>query len=276
MTSAIAYAFTLGLVGLLNPCGFPLLPAYLTLFLGGGEAMSAERVGRGLKAGGCLTLGFVLVFGILGLAASAVLAAITAVVPWLMCAVAVALAAVGVAAALGRAPQLHLPAPRFAAGARSLAVVGFGAAYAVGSLSCSLPLFLAGVSGAFTTAAPGAGVAAFLAYAVGMGLFATAASITTAVFGAGAVRGLRRAAPVLARIAGIVCAAAGLYLLAYWLRELVAPGAHVPLIVDAQTVQTAVSSWLSAAAVPAAAALGAIVVAAFVALALSTRKEPAP
>ena len=275
MIAAITYAFTLGLVGLLNPCGFPLLPAYLAFFIGDGGRPAVQRIGRGLKAGGCLTLGFVLVFGILGLAASAALAAITAVVPWLMCAIGLALAALGVAAALGRAPRLHLPTPGFAAGPGGFAMIGFGAAYALGSLSCSLPLFLAGVSGSFTAAAPGAGVAAFLAYAVGMGLFATAASVTAAAAGSGAVRTLRRATPVLSRLAGAVCAAVGFYLLVYWLRELAAPTAHVPLVVDAQAVQASVSSWLSTAAIPVAAALGAVIAAAFVALAVAAQKESA-
>jgi cytochrome c biogenesis protein CcdA len=273
MTSAIAYAFTLGLVGLLNPCGFPLLPAYLAFFIGSGERSVAERIARALRAGGCLTLGFVLVFGALGLAASAVLSALTSVVPWVMCALALALIVVGVAAALGRAPRLRLPTPGFATGARGAAMIGFGAAYALGSLSCSLPLFLAGVSGSLTGTDPGTEIAAFVAYALGMGLFATAASVTAAAVGAGAVRGLRRATPVLARVAGAICAVTGAYLLIYWLRELVAPAARVPVLVEAQAAQASVASFLSAAALPVAASLGAIVAAAFVALALISGKE---
>jgi cytochrome c biogenesis protein CcdA len=270
---AIAYAFTLGLVGLLNPCGFPLLPAYLAYFIGSGERSSARRIARALRAGGCLTLGFVLVFGALGLAASAVLSALTSVVPWVMCAVGLTLVVIGVAAALGRPPRLRLPAPGFATGARGVAMIGFGAAYALGSLSCSLPLFLAGVSGSLTGADPAAEAAAFVAYALGMGLFATAAAVTAATVGAGAVRGLRRATPVLARVAGAVCATTGAYLLLYWLRELLAPAARVPLLAAAQAAQASVAAFLSAAALPVAAGLGAVVAAAFVALALISGKE---
>ena len=273
MTTAVIYAFTLGLVGLLNPCGFPLLPAYLSFFIGEEGGLATRRIGRGLKAGGCLTLGFVLVFGVLGLAASAALTVITAIVPWLMCAVGLALVALGVAAALGRTAQLHLPTPGFASGARGIAMIGFGAAYALGSLSCSLPLFLAGVSSAFTAETPGAGVAAFLAYAAGMGLFATAAAVTASAVGSSAVRALRRATPALSRLAGVVCTVVGLYLLVYWLHELLAPTARVPLVVDAQVVQASVSSWLSAAALPVAAGLGAVIAAAFIALALAAHKE---
>ncbi len=33
-SSLILFAFTLGLVAAVNPCGFPMLPAYLALFVG--------------------------------------------------------------------------------------------------------------------------------------------------------------------------------------------------------------------------------------------------
>ena len=273
MTTPLVYAFTLGLVGLLNPCGFPLLPAYLALFTGSEHGDVPRRVARGLTAGGCLTVGFVIVFGALGLIAGAAATAIIAVVPWLMIAVGAALIVVGGLSLFGRAPELRIPALRFAGGSGPVAMIGFGIAYALGSLSCSLPLFLAGVSGSFTSGAVPAGILTFLAYAIGMGLFATGAAIAAAVVGAGAVRALRGVTRVIPRIAGGLCALVGAYLLAYWLRELVVPMAHVPLITAAQAVQSAIVSWLGAAALPVAATLGAIVVAALVTLAAVAHKE---
>ncbi|MCL2794471.1 MAG: hypothetical protein FWD85_04105 [Microbacteriaceae bacterium] len=273
MNASVVYAFTLGLVGLLNPCGFPLLPAYLALFAGESRGAWPRRVARGLMAGGCLTAGFLVVFGALGLFASVATAAVIAVVPWLMLAVGLALLTVGIAAALGRTPELRLPALRFAGGTGAIAMTGFGVAYALGSLSCSLPLFLAGVSGAFVGNTALTGILAFIAYAIGMGLFATGAAVTAAVVGAGAVRVLRGATRLLPRVAGGVCALIGAYLLVYWVHELLAPTARVPLITGAQAVQSSVAAWLGAAALPVAATLGGIVVAGFVSLALISQKE---
>ncbi|MFC4243204.1 cytochrome c biogenesis CcdA family protein [Gryllotalpicola reticulitermitis] len=273
MNSAVTYAFTLGLVGLLNPCGFPLLPAYLAFFVGDERRAWAPRLGRGLTAGGCLTLGFLIVFGALGLAATAALSVVAAVVPWVMVAAGLAMVVFGVLAAAGRTPRLRVPALRFASGAGAPAMIGFGAAYALGSLSCSLPLFVAGVSGALAGGSAAAGFGAFLAYAVGMGLFATGASVVAALVGAGAVRALRGAARVLPRAAGALCAIVGVYLTLYWVRELAAPGVRLPVIAGAQAAQASVASWLSQAALPVAAALGAIVVAGFVALALVAQKS---
>jgi cytochrome c biogenesis protein CcdA len=270
---ATAYAFTLGLVGLLNPCGFPLLPAYLSLFAGDTTGNVTVRIARGLRAGGCLTVGFLLVFGAFGTVASAALTFAAAAAPWLMSAVGLTLLALGLAGVFGRASGVRLFGFRFAPGNGALAMIGFGAAYAIGSLSCSLPLFLAGVSGAFADPAAFDDMTVFLAYAAGMGLFATGAAITAALAGAGSVRALRGAARAVPRLAGAVCVGAGVYLCVYWLRELLAPAARIPLIVDAQAVQSAVAGVLSQAALPVAVACGLLVAAGFVVLALAAQKE---
>ena len=44
MTSAtLTFAFTAGLVATINPCGFAMLPAYLSYFLGTEEAEALKR-----------------------------------------------------------------------------------------------------------------------------------------------------------------------------------------------------------------------------------------
>ncbi|MFC4245143.1 cytochrome c biogenesis CcdA family protein [Gryllotalpicola reticulitermitis] len=272
MSAALVYAFTLGLVGLLNPCGFPLLPAYLALFLGEQDGGWTTRVVRGLAAGGSLTAGFILVFGVLGLAAGAVSTVLDPVIPWLMIACALALLVVGVLASASRMRELRLPALPFRPGTGAVTMVGFGAAYALGSLSCSLPLFLAGVSSALARGGT-TGVLAFLAYGIGMGLFATGASVTAAVAGASAVRGLGRAARILPRIAGAMCALVGAYLLLYWVRDLAAPSVQLSAITVVQDVQARLAAWFSAAALPLAALLAAIIIAAFSSLAITAQKE---
>jgi len=275
VSAPTAYAFTLGLVALLNPCGFPLLPAYLALFVGDGERAFRRRLLGGVRAGACLTAGFLIVFGVLGLVADAVMSVVLGVVPWLMIAVGLGLCAFGVAGLLGRTPIRQTRADwLFRGGASPVSMIGFGAAYAVGSLSCSLPLFLAGLASALSAEAPLQGIAAFLAYALGMGLFVTAASLVASLAGAGAVRGLRSAARVLPRAAGAVCLLAGVYLLVYWIHELVAPAANVPLIAGAQQVQALLAGWLNAAALPFAAGCALLVVLALVVLAATARKEP--
>ena len=69
----IVYAFSVGMIATVNPCGFALLPAYIAFHLGMGDesksvlARSTYGTGMGLLA----TLGFVTLFGGVGLIISA-------------------------------------------------------------------------------------------------------------------------------------------------------------------------------------------------------------
>ncbi|MER7173964.1 cytochrome c biogenesis protein CcdA, partial [Streptomyces mesophilus] len=64
-----ALALGAGLLAAVNPCGFALLPAYLSLLvLGERPASRATAVVRALTATLAITLGFGAVFGIFGLA----------------------------------------------------------------------------------------------------------------------------------------------------------------------------------------------------------------
>ena len=74
--AAVAYPFSLGLVAAFNPCGFALLPAYLSYFIGASRRAlprtrrpAHEAAGRGAarpsSVGLTLTAGFVAVFGAL-------------------------------------------------------------------------------------------------------------------------------------------------------------------------------------------------------------------
>lgn len=65
VASAALYAFTLGLVGVVNPCGPPLLPAYLSLFVGDESSSRARHAQRVLGAAERVTVGFVACFALL-------------------------------------------------------------------------------------------------------------------------------------------------------------------------------------------------------------------
>ncbi|MEA9983833.1 MULTISPECIES: cytochrome c biogenesis CcdA family protein [Subtercola] len=260
--TVVGYAFALGLVGVLNPCGFPLLPAYLTLFVTRERVRWPQRLMRGLGAGLCMTAGFLLVFTIVGLVTASAVSVVLACVPWLMIAVGGALVVVGVITVTGRSVAVHLPSLAFRSGTGVPAILGFGASYAVGSLSCSLPLFLAGVFGAFVRGSFVNGLSAFVAYGLGMGVFVTTLSIVAAFAGGNAVRVLRPLTRILSPLAGAVLVTSGGYLVFYWLHDLIDPAIGSGLITAVQTVQSAMASGLGAAALPVGAGLGFLVVAA--------------
>ena len=68
---SFALAFTAGMVATVNPCGFAMLPAYLSYFLGLGPATDSGEppvagVGRALVVSAAVSLGFLAVFAGLG------------------------------------------------------------------------------------------------------------------------------------------------------------------------------------------------------------------
>ncbi len=62
------FAFTAGLLSTVNPCGFAMLPAYLSFFMGLEDEDAPRRVvvGRALKIGLIMSAGFVAVFTVIG------------------------------------------------------------------------------------------------------------------------------------------------------------------------------------------------------------------
>jgi cytochrome c biogenesis protein CcdA len=269
----VAYAFTLGLVAAVNPCGFPLLPAYLALFAGDTSGLDgARRTVRALVAGACMTVGFVLAFGVVGILAESGIALVTSWAPWVMILVGVALAVLGIRGLAGRALRVPVPVIRFAGGRTAMAMGGFGVAYAVASLSCALPLFLAGVAGAFTRLGPIDGWALFLSYALGMGVFVTGASIIAAHADPAVLRRIRPLGRVLPTAASILVTLVGCYLVYFWASELLDP-AHTPVVVAfIDAVQSAISQWLASSALAVGCTLGVLVLVGIGLVAIAARR----
>jgi cytochrome c-type biogenesis protein len=277
VSASVAYAFTLGLIAAVNPCGFPLLPGYLALF-----ARREDRTGRGprtiaaLIAGGCVTLGFIAVFSTVGLLASVGAQWIIATVPWFMILFGAALAVLGVAGLLGRQLRISLPTIRFRAGTGAIAMAGFGVAYAVGSLTCALPLFVAGVAGTFTRLGLLPGIATFAAYALGMGTLVTGLALITVHASGELSRRLRRASRFVPVIANTLEAIVGLYLVFYWVTDLINPLSITAATRTVGAIQGAISGVVSDSPIVIGCALGATVIAGFAIAAWSTRRRPLP
>lgn len=276
LTGPVVYAFSLGLVGAVNPCGFPLLPAYLMLSAAeAGSKPLVVRLVRGLWTGAVMTVGFMVVFGALGLAIKAGVGVAIGWVPWVMIPIGAACVAAGVLTVLGR----PLPLPQFhrrlwSGGNRTVAFLGFGVAYAVASLSCSLPIFLAGVVGSFTRRGVGIGLSGGLAYALGMGLVVAAVSLAAAGARPLRARSLRAAQPIIQRLAGAVLVLVGAYLLLYWITALATPLSEPGPVRAVEGLQRTVSGWLAGSPRLAGMVIGAVVLATLIgACVVSIRAE---
>src|SRR5690242_7346756 len=92
-----ALALAAGMVATVNPCGFAMLPAYLSYFLGTetDEPDAQAGVLRALAVGGVVTLGFVAVFGVVGAAVVHLSVQIYEYLPWVTVIMGLAVAALG-------------------------------------------------------------------------------------------------------------------------------------------------------------------------------------
>ena len=223
MDPAIALAFTAGMVATVNPCGFAMLPAYLSFFLGigSGDDQPAEAgLARALVVGAAVSAGFMALFA----TGWAILELTTVNVeefsPWLTVVIGAALAVGGVAFIAGWEPKLGIP--RLEKGGRTQGLGSmflFGVSYAVASLSCTLGPFLSVVAATFDRTRV-QGLLAFVAYGLGMALLLMALTVTLALARRGLLAKLRQVLPYVSRVSGVIMALMGLYLVWYGIYEI--------------------------------------------------------
>ncbi|WP_157598362.1 cytochrome c biogenesis CcdA family protein [Phycicoccus sp. Root101] len=222
MTAAVVLAVTAGMLAAFNPCGFALLPGYLALFVGQPPSRSGV-VARALVVGVSVTVGFVAVFGAVGVGISALSLTLG---PWLFVATLVAGAAllvVGVLLLLGHDVTVRTPRARSRVDGSVRGMVAYGVVYATVSLSCTLPVFLSAVASVFTSGAGASfvvGVSAAVAYALAMGLVMTVLAVVVGLLGRAAMARARPWTRHVGRASGVVVTVAAGYVLWYGWVEL--------------------------------------------------------
>lgn len=222
----LAVAFSMGVATFFSPCSVALVPAYVGWFLGLDGDGSSRGVGAQARAGlrfGAASAGGILVvfllFGGLVLGFRTAWGTTPALVGEaarnLAVAVGVLLVLLGGLVVLDRAPSVSLPlrAPRERT-VRGMAA--FGAVFALGSLGCSLPLFLA-VSAQALAAGPVGGAVTFLAYGLGVALLMLAVAVLLAVARERTEAWVRRVVPHVRTLSGVLLMGAGAYVLWYYL-----------------------------------------------------------
>lgn len=243
----LGLAFGAGVLSTLNPCGFALLPAYVSYAVEQQVSVSAasekppsgwQHLLRGGLLGLPLAAGFLLVFLVAGFVLALGGRLLVHLFPWLAILVGVGLVFLGGWTLFtGRAPEIpglsavaaRLDTPRPGGRASSEAQAQsppralraawiFGVGYGLSSLGCTLPVFLLVVGTAITAGGVGSAALVFLSYAAGMTLVLLAVALAatqlsdllrTAVFPL-----LRWVLP----LASLFLIAAGLYIVVYQLR----------------------------------------------------------
>jgi cytochrome c biogenesis protein CcdA len=219
----LGLAFAAGLVATINPCGFAMLPAYLSFFLGLEEPGSDRRAGVAgtLRVGGIVSLGFFVVFGVTGLLINAGARAIIDWIPYLALGVGVAMMALGIA--MWRGYELNVGFSKVqggTAGRDARSVFSFGVSYAVASLSCTLPVFLSVVVGSIASASFVGGFLTYIAYGAGMSALLMGVTLAVALAKQGVIARLKSMLRHMQRVSSAFLVMAGAYIVWFWIDDL--------------------------------------------------------
>lgn len=246
MNGPFALALTAGMAATVNPCGFALLPAYLSAFMGmRSDGNRAAAVSRAIGVSLVLTAGFVTVFGVFGIVLSPVLGEIQQYAPWFTMVFGIVLVVLGVWLVTGHELVVRIPKlNRGGADGTLASMYLFGLSYAVASLSCAIPNFLLVTSGAANEDSFVSRLLTFVLYGVGMGVIVTVLTLAVALARSGVVARFRSLLPKMNLIAGVLLLVAGAYVAYYGWYELrlfhYGGSADDPIVEAATEVQT----WL--------------------------------
>lgn len=248
-------ALAAGMVAALNPCGFAMLPAYLTLVVRGDDLhrTRAIAVGRALAATAAMALGFLAVFGGFGVLTVSVAAGVQRYLPYATIAIGIFLVTVGIWLAMGR--SLTVPGldrlgrgRRWAPTGRLGSMFGYGMGYAIASLSCTIGPFLAVTGSALRTGSAVQAALVYFAYAAGFALVVGVLAVGVALASTALVDRMRALLPYVSRVSGAVLILVGLYVGYYGLYEVrlfSADGDPAdPVVSAAGRVQRTLAGWV--------------------------------
>ncbi len=224
----VGYAFGAGMVSAVNPCGFAMLPVYLSLYIGAGETQFQKRswlyrVGRAIGVTAVVTAGYGLLFGTIGVFVSIGGTLLLGVLPWVSVIIGIGLLAMGIWMLFGRHLSMDILVRLSAriGDPRTISIRGFflfGLAFGATSLGCTLPIFLMVAGGAMTSGNFITSMVQFLWYILGTATVFLVLTLAMAFIQGGLVIGyLRRVTPHVHTISAALLILAGTYISYYWL-----------------------------------------------------------
>lgn len=241
-------SFLKGLVAAVNPCAFVLLPTYLAFFLGAESVRPGDQrstVRRALIVSGSVSAGFLAVFVAIGLISEYVTRWVAENAKYFTLVVGIVFVIAGIAMLSGRKLPISTPRLDFERTGRSVGTMAlYGVAYAVSSISCTLPLFVTTMIGNGRRDGFGSGVIHVVAYGAGMALIVTALTVALAIANTSLLGVLRRGSQHVDRVAAALVLLSGLYLVYYfWVVEVNEESS--PITEAIQTVQERVQLALN-------------------------------
>lgn len=253
----LALALVAGALAAFNPCGFALLPAYLSLLVADPAAGDEQPVGttrvpavlRALRFTAGMTAGFVAVFGTFGLVITPLALSVERYLPYLTILVGVTLLGLGAWLLSGREVMIRRLSNRGKGPTLSWwSQVAYGATFAVASLSCTVGPFLAITSTSLSGRDAIEVMQTYVAYALGMGTVILVLALTVAIARASVSARIRGAQAHINRASGFILIVSGGYVAWYgWYEVRVLSGrtTHDVVVDTALRAQGAVTRFVA-------------------------------
>jgi len=206
--SGLAFILAAGASALISPCGFPMLPGYITYYMG-----AKTSVGKAIPNGLACTLGLVTVFSIIGLIASIFGSLLNPYIPMFE------LVAGAITILIGVTILAQIKLPMFVIPVKAperrgiIGIFLYGVLYGVATLSCSAPIFFAVLFWAIAGGGILNGVITFLVYALGMGFPLVLTTLLVSLAKKAMLKKMMKSLLWLQRISGIVLIIIGIYLI---------------------------------------------------------------
>ena len=223
----IGFAFAAGMVSAVNPCGFVMLPAYLGLYIGatsfqGNNVKIHKLVTRSIFISCSVSLGFLVLFAIVGFLISIGSRSVISVFPWFGFSIGVMLVLLGAWLFTGKGiylTGLGKSATKIG-NPNNIGFQGFflfGISYGIVSLSCTLPIFLLVVGTTFASKGIINAGAQFISFALGMGFIITVLTISVAFVNTTIVNFFIKIGQYINFVVAGLVMIAGVYIVFYWL-----------------------------------------------------------
>lgn len=210
-------ALVAGSLATFNPCGFGLLPAFVSLQMTEtrSEERSLSRMTRGLEIGVAVGAGFLAIFMVAAIPIALGASALAGYFSWAGLAVGLGLVVVALMALGGKDIGFSMRRKSNAPPSRP-SLVAFGIGYGTASLGCTLPVLLALIGTATTSGSAIGLVGIFAAYGIGTMTTLIGIAVAAAAARVGVLARLKRLVPHMHRLSGVLLLVAGMYVTYYW------------------------------------------------------------
>ncbi len=218
--SDLSLVFAAGVFATFNPCGFAMLPAYMTMLISSQRESESlpKLVGKALQFAALMALGIVTIFALFAIVIFPISTSIQAYLPIATITIGLLLIAVGVATLSGRSLYLKkLWSPNTAPSTRLKSLYLYGVTFALGSVSCTIGPLLAATSKALELTFLES-LRIYLIYATGIS--ATIAILALiALFSQKTLSKIRNSMKIIERASSAFLVLVGLYLIIFGLYE---------------------------------------------------------